>query len=123
MEEKIDKRTREYRDSQKIESGDVGSLEEVMGDAVLGPGCHKCGKREDLIEVSPDISICRSCASNPAPLTDNPPEKLDFSKAENNPGFKLCMHCGCVLEYNDDGSVKRRVQPELCQACVWRNNK
>ena len=46
----------------------------------------------------------------------------DFTKIENNPGFKLCGKCGGdTLELNDDGSSKSRRQPEMCRGCVWEN--
>jgi len=102
MEEvKIDKRTRAYKDS----------LIPASQDMPKDVGCHKCGKQEDLTIISPYISLCPSCSE----------EKLDFTKPADNPGFTKCMRCGGDLEFNDDGSPKRRVQPELCQACVWRN--
>lgn len=48
--------------------------------------------------------------------------KLDYSKIENNPGFKLCGKCGGdTLELNEDGSSKSRRQPEMCRDCVWEN--
>ncbi len=134
-EVRIDKRTKAYKDRVKLEGESMPAGNDIPLSSDQ-KGCHRCGKQEDLIEVSPNISICRSCASEPIPKCsqsmpsaepsvtgispDTPPE---FSKAENNPGFTKCMHCGCDLEYNDDGSPKRRVQPELCHACTWRNNK
>jgi len=46
---------------------------------------------------------------------------LDYEKAENNPGWKLCMYCGKELPPNEDGTVKFRRFPEACYDCVWRN--
>ena len=106
MEEvKIDKRTREYKESVKA-GQDMPTNATANGGYV--PVCSS---------AIPDGTTTMEAIE---PL--HKAIKPDFSKSKDNPGFKLCMHCGCVLEYNDDGSVKRRVQPELCQACVWRNN-
>ena len=99
----VDKRTRDYKESMK----------EV-------PSCHKCGKTEDLIEVSPQVRICRSCIGKLSKV--DVPKGTDYSKSENNPGFKLCSVCGRDnLEPNDDGSPKRRRQPEACHDCVWES--
>ena len=80
--ETIDKRTKEYKDSQKIELGDVGSLEEVLGD-------------------EPVLA------------------KLDYSKREHNPGWKLCSTCGVEHSPNDAGIVVSRKWHEKCRECVW----
>ena len=51
--------------------------------------------------------------------TQAPP---DYSKIENNPGFKLCMECGKdKLALNEDGSLRVRRQPEACYDCVHEN--
>lgn len=103
MEEvKIDKRTKAYKDRVKLEGESMPAGNDIPVDNV----------------VFDEVGL-----QNPPESPENPPDKPDFSKAEVNPGFKLCMNCGCVLEYNDDGLPKRRVQPELCNACVWRKNK
>ena len=48
--------------------------------------------------------------------------EIDYSKAENNPGFNLCMVCGQdKLTPNEDGTPKFRRFPEPCPDCVWRN--
>ncbi len=91
-EVKIDKRTKAYKDRVKLEGESMPSAE------------------PSITGISPE---------RPPEITQRS-EKPDFSKSADNPGFKLCMNCGCVLEFNDDGSPKRRVQPELCNACVWR---
>ena len=44
-----------------------------------------------------------------------------YAKAENNPGFKRCMHCWAELPPNEDGSPKFRKQPEPCDECIWRD--
>jgi hypothetical protein len=46
--------------------------------------------------------------------------KDQFAKAKDNPGFKICMHCGAELEPNEDGSPKFRKYPEPCYECTWR---
>lgn len=89
MDTVIDKRTKAYKESQKVESKDVGSLEDVLGDE----------------------------------LPKAPPQDIDYTNRENNPGFKLCMRCGAELPPNDDGSPRFRKTLELCHDCVWRNNK
>lgn len=45
----------------------------------------------------------------------------DFSKIENNPGFKLCTKCGAELPPNEDGSEKFRRQGEACHSCVYKH--
>ncbi len=47
--------------------------------------------------------------------------KEPYAKIENNPGFKLCMICGCDLPPNEDGSPKWRKFPEPCDECKGRN--
>ena len=47
--------------------------------------------------------------------------ETDYSKAENNPGFKLCMMCGAELPPNEDGTSKWRPYPEACRPCVFKN--
>lgn len=47
--------------------------------------------------------------------------KPDYSKVENNPGFKLCMKCGAGLPPNEDGTPKWRKFPEACHKCIWGN--
>ncbi len=95
MEQVKDKRTKAYKNSQK---GDC-KMRQVPGEVEI-----------DLPERSiGDVAIL--------------PEKgIDYSKKENNPGFKLCMVCGeDNLDLNDDGSPKRRRQPEACHDCVYAN--
>src|SRR4030043_2385098 len=43
-----------------------------------------------------------------------------YSKVENNPGFRRCMHCWSELEPNEDGSPKFRRWPTPCPRCVTR---
>lgn len=47
--------------------------------------------------------------------------EVDYSKAVNNPGFKLCSECGCDLPPNEDGTPKWRKYPEPCHDCIWKN--
>ncbi len=49
-------------------------------------------------------------------------QKIDYSKIENNPGFRLCMKCGQdKLPLGDDGQVKNRRVPEACWDCIHAN--
>lgn len=45
----------------------------------------------------------------------------ELDKAEDNPGFKLCMHCGKELPPSEDGSPKWRRFPEPCDECIRGN--
>lgn len=78
--ETIDKRTKEYRDTVRGESGQTPKLQEEVF------------YRKD-----------------------------QFAKAQDNPGFHRCMHCGADLPPNEDGSAKWRRFPEPCDKCIRRN--
>ena len=101
---KIDKRTREYKES----------VNETSPPKVIG--CMKCGGQEDLVTISPQVSLCRSCLDK---LNEHTPalSDADLTKIENNPKWARCFRCGADLE-----AAKRRVK-ELCESCVWRNSK
>ncbi len=47
--------------------------------------------------------------------------KEPYAKIQDNPGFKLCMICGCDLPPNEDGTPKWRTWPEPCDECRGRN--
>ena len=44
-----------------------------------------------------------------------------YSRIEDNPGFKHCMHCWRQLPPNEDGSPKWYRHPTPCDECVNRD--
>lgn len=48
-------------------------------------------------------------------------KETDFSKAENNPNWRLCSECGKELPPGDDGLPAVHKYPTPCHECVWRN--
>ena len=101
MEAKIDKRTKAYKDMVRDA---INHAEPPIGTTQI-PVDEMVGEVGFVEDLSPQS-----------------PEKPDYSKVENNPGFKLCGKCGGdTLELNEDGSLKRRRQPEMCRDCVWEN--
>ena len=134
-EVKIDKRTKAYKDGLDVSGEDSGTtVEKSAGDGeklscspegeayfkTLAKLCHKCGGSEDLVEISPQVRLCRSCISGldeAEPKVNGP----NYGLRENNPGFKLCMKCGGDLPPNEDGKVVARKVPMACDECVNRN--
>lgn len=120
---KIDKRTRAYKDSQKVVGNDVGSLDKVLdeGDSLLQPSPSTEALPPGQYETEAGIKSIM-----PDDYSEDQLKALikpDYTKAVDNPGFRLCMHCGNALPPNDDGSPKWRGAPELCNPCIWRNDK
>lgn len=114
-EPKVDKRTKAYKDSVKAQAIDgLSHTPEAKGKlttlAENNPGCHKCGKQEDLVVISPQISICRSCLSG-----------LQQEPEPNKPNNPVCMHCGDLLPPNEDGTKKYYRVPTPCKSCVDKN--
>ena len=101
METKVDKRTNAYKDSIRnpgIVVDTPPAVEAMVENVAANGGEYSLkGKVEDVHHAKPD-----------------------YSKAQNNPGFKLCMRfgeCGNELEFRETN----RVAPELCHPCTWRN--
>ena len=129
MEVKIDKRTKEYKESVKLS----GEAPKRAGfDYIKCSKCGGTGKGEGCMEQGGFVKgLCPECCGHrgwyerseegsqqPVVLEQGLPEKVDFSQKANNPGFKLCCVCGeDTLELNDDGSQKRRKFGEPCDDC------
>lgn len=45
-------------------------------------------------------------------------KRKDLGKRENNPGFRVCMHCGEELPPGEDGRPLWRKEPMACDVCV-----
>jgi len=63
----------------------------------------------------------QGCAEAAKAVLDERTKESPFSKAENNPGWKLCMICGKELPPGDDGKPRLNKVPTPCYDCVWRN--
>ncbi len=139
---KIDKRTKEYKDSlnEPTVRLDVPPFEPAEALPVeIKQSCHKCGKLEDLVVISPEVSICRSCLDSlqPTKVEDKvvSPKKRrkrksrDFSHLKCGSmvdgvwvnDFSKCMHCGELLETSEDGTPRHYKYPTPCEDCVFEN--
>ena len=95
METKVDKRTKEYKDS-------------IEQPVVLEQGCADAARMaiDSLRKTEPVEGVYIKDA---------------YAKVENNPKFRRCMHCWTELPPNEDGSPKYRRVPEPCPVCIWRD--
>lgn len=125
MEEKIDKRTREYRDGQVRDAAEAKVAATAPAGEKEGVAKVETLDLRDPVEVKLDEILSRITAVEDAltePKAIAPPPIKESSRPQPTKpvgDLSKCMKCGNDLPPTE---TPRRIQ-ELCNACVWRKSK
>jgi len=127
MEEvKIDKRTREYKDSQMQPPGVLATPTINIVDterAVEQVSEPPTPTPEDIVAAKKLLESVGVTVTPPGDVAQGCPDSVDYSNPKNNPGWSKCFKCGADLDPNEDGSRRFYKSPTPCHTCVWANYK